>query len=169
MIFAVKLFSGFFSQFFLYLISIFSFFLFGKWIAKSTCQKVDLAVNVQLMLICHRTPSPIDPSVRTDSRWGEGGTLKVRGRDTKHVSCVCLGDRQTCGRKTTGRHNDVNSCHWVDQDTLRFWMRWLGLIWCSQKCSLGEGYHSISSLPVPRKQRIARLRHSSVLFIERDG
>ena len=102
MIFAVKLFSGFLSQFFLYLISIFSFFWFGKWIAKTTCQKLDLAVNVQLMLSCYRTPSPIDPSVRTDSRWGEGGTLKVRGRDTKHVSCVCLGERQTCGRRTTG-------------------------------------------------------------------
>ena len=77
MIFAVKLFSGFLSQFFLYLISIFSFFWFGKWIAKTIFQKLDLPVNVQFMLLRHRTPSPIDPSVRTDSRWGEGGTLKL--------------------------------------------------------------------------------------------
>ena len=100
MIFAVKLFSGFLSQFFLYLIPLFlAFIWFGKWIAKTTCQKLGLAVNVQLVLLCHRTPSPIDPSVRTDYRWREGGTLKVRRRDTKHVSCVCLGERQTCGTK----------------------------------------------------------------------
>ena len=96
-IFAVKLFSGFLSQFFIYLISIFSFFWFGKWIAKTTFQKLDLAVNVQLLLLHHRTRSPVDPSVRTDSRGGEGRTLKVTGRDTNHVSCVCLGKRQTCG------------------------------------------------------------------------
>ena len=91
MIFAVKLFSGILSQFFVYLISIFSFFWFGKWIAKTTCQKLDLAVNVQLMLSYPVTYRSFRPY-----------RLQVRGRDTKHVSCVCLGERQTCERRTTG-------------------------------------------------------------------
>ena len=54
------------------------------------------------MLVCHRTPFACRSLVCTDSRGGEGGTLKVRGRDTKHVSCVCVGERQPCGRKTIG-------------------------------------------------------------------
>ena len=54
------------------------------------------------MLLRHCTLSAIDPSVRTDSRGGEGATLKVRGKKTKHVSCVCLGERETCGGKTIG-------------------------------------------------------------------
>ena len=37
------------------------------------------------MLLCYRTLSAIDPSVRRDYRGGEGGSLKVRERGAFHI------------------------------------------------------------------------------------
>ena len=40
------------------------------------------------MLLCYRTLSAIDPSVRRDYRGGEGGSLKVRERGAFHASLL---------------------------------------------------------------------------------